>query len=331
MIEDERDVEEQESAVEETNQFDPSAFTDVDTLGETKEVENEVEQTNETTNEVEEVAEETENETSNVESSSEESSWTTDPIEEQEEVSEEVAETVNETSNESWKQIAEDAGINADDYETFIDTLKNQQSLAQKGATNDAIENIKGLKSLDDEDLMRKELEAKGYKKDEIEDEIDILIENGSIRSEARKVRKDLDAAIEQESRRIASTPSEESAMREKEAEEARIELEEYMSKTTEMFGGKINDSQKSEHIEYISNGDFFDEIGESVDNVAQAAWLWKYRKQIHKAMKSNGFEKGKAKILDELVHPETTKSTRIPDPETGEFNPTRFTDTNEM
>jgi hypothetical protein len=334
MIEDESNVEEQETVVEENPDFDASAFNDVDTLGEAKEATNEETET-ETDTEAqasEETVEESETESTDATDDNQESSWTTD-IDDETEQSEETQEaaTEEETTNEGWKQIAEDAGINAEDYDTFIDTLKNQQDLAQKGATNESLDNLKKFKSLDDEELMRQELKAKGYKDDEVEDEIDILVENGTIRSEARKVRKDIEVAIEQESSRVANSQSQADAKHEAEAEEARIELNEYMSKTSEMFGGKINDSQRDEHIEYISNGDFFDEIGESVDNVAQAAWLWKYRAQIEKAFRSNGFEKGKAKILDELVHPETNKSTRIPDPQTGEFNPTRFTDTETM
>lgn len=333
MIEDESNVEEQETVIEESPEFDASAFTDEDTLGESKEVTSE-----ETETETNEDAKSTETEDEDSDTkgaddtvSNQESSWTTDTDETTEESEETQEVDTEEDSTEGWKQIAEEAGINADDYETFIDTLKNQKNLAQKGATNESLENLKKFKSLDDEELIRQELKAKGYKDDEVEDEIDILVENGTIRSEARKVRKDLDAAIDNESSRAANSQSQADAKHEAEAEEARVELNEYMSKTSEMFGGKINDSQRDEHIEYISNGDFFDEIGESVDNVAQAAWLWKYRKQIEKAFRSNGFEKGKAKILNELVHPETNKSTRVPDPETGEFNPTRFTDTETM
>lgn len=331
MIEEESNVEEQETVIDKTPEFDASAFTDVDTLGETKESKTDTENEESDNNIEESKNEESDNESTEDDVTNQESSWTTNDDEETDE-SEETHEADTETvSTDNWKSIAEEAGINAGDYETFINTLKNQKELAQKGATTESLENLKNFKSLDDEELMRQELKAKGYKDDEVEDEIDILVENGTIRSEARKVRKDIDVAIEQESSRVANSESQADAKHEAEAEEARIELNEYMSKTTEMFGGKINDSQRDEHIEYISNGDFFDEIGESVDNVAQAAWLWKYRKQIEKAFRSNGFEKGKAKILDELVHPETNKSTRIPDPETGEFNPTRFTDTETM
>lgn len=331
MIEEESNVEEQETVIDKTPEFDASAFTDVDTLGETKESKTDTENEESDNNIEESKNEESDNESTEDDVTNQESSWTTSDDEETDE-SEETHEADTETvPTDNWKSIAEEAGINAGDYETFINTLKNQKELAQKGATTESLENLKNFKSLDDEELMRQELKAKGYKDDEVEDEIDILVENGTIRSEARKVRKDIDVAIEQESSRVANSESQADAKHEAEAEEARIELNEYMSKTTEMFGGKINDSQRDEHIEYISNGDFFDEIGESVDNVAQAAWLWKYRKQIEKAFRSNGFEKGKAKILDELVHPETNKSTRIPDPETGEFNPTRFTDTETM
>jgi hypothetical protein len=42
------------------------------------------------------------------------------------------------------------------------------------------------------------------------------------------------------------------------------------------------------------------------------------------------GVEKGKQAILQELRNPETTRTNRVPDPETGEFNPRRFMDLGE-
>jgi hypothetical protein len=232
-----------------------------------------------------------------------------------------------ETSNEGWETIAESLGIDADNYESFIDTLKNQQSLAAQGATNEKITGLNQLIGLEDETLMRKELKARGFDSDEIEDEIDIMIENNTIRSEARRVRKDLEGVIANEKAAMATSTQEVDATQQQEQEQAAAEIKEHMSKTSEMFGGRINSKQKESHAEYVTSGAFFDEISSTPENLTQAAWLWKYKDQILNGQRSAGMEKGKSAILDKMVNPETQRRTHIPDPESGEFNPNRFID----
>lgn len=240
-------------------------------------------------------------------------------------------EEVPNTSSDGWETIAEAIGIDADDYDTFIDTLKHQQSLAANGAVNEKINVLSQLIETDDETLMRKELGARGFSNDEIEDEIDILIENNTIRSEARKVRKDLEGVVAREKEALANQSNEADAMQQQEFDEAYAEMEEHMSRTTEMFGGRINSTQQETHTEYIASGAFFDEVTSSAENLAQAAWLWKYREQILGGRQSAGVEKGKSAILDKMRNPEPTRRTNIPDPETGEFNPNRFIDSETM
>lgn len=254
----------------------------------------------------------------------------------------EYEETTNETEDDSdyeetsstaegWESIAEAIGIDADDYDTFIDTLKNQQQLAANGATNQRINTLNQLIEHDDESLMRKELSARGFTQDEVEDEIDIMIENNTIRSEARKVRKDLENVVAREKEAIANQTQEADARQQQEYDEAYAEMEEHMSKTREMFGGRISSQQAQTHTQYIASGAFFDEITGSAENLAQAAWLWKYREQILNGRQSAGVERGKSSILDKMRNPEPTRRTNIPDPVSGEFNPNRFIDSETM
>ena len=76
------------------------------------------------------------------------------------------------------------------------------------------------LLGLLDETLMRKELEARGFTSDEIEDEIDILIENNTIRSKAREVRKDLESLISAEKNSMATQTQEVDATQQQEIEQ---------------------------------------------------------------------------------------------------------------
>ncbi len=233
------------------------------------------------------------------------------------------------STDTSWKTLAEELGYSEiESIEDFKNVLKSQKEAAQNGYINEKIQQFQSWKDLSDENLMREELKAKGYNDVEIEDTIDTLIENNTLKLESRKIRKILDEAIQIE-KQSYKTSTNESSMNDEEAEAARVELKNYLSKTDNMFGGKINSKQKDEHFNYIQEGKFFDEITSDAESIASAAWLWRNRETILKAFKSNGFEKGKAKIIDKLVNPETNRTTRIPDPETGAFNPNKFLENN--
>jgi len=232
---------------------------------------------------------------------------------------------------DSWQTFAEDLGIKVESFDEFKDVLSHQQALARKSISNDAIVNLSGFANMSDEELMRAELKAQNYESHEIDDEIDLMVENGTIKSAARKVRKDVEGAIQIEQEKANATivnPSEAKLQEQQEA--LSHELKEYMSKTDSMFSGKINSTQKDEHFKYIDSGEFFDDITDTSANVAQAAWLWKHRDKIMKGFLSKGVERGKQAVLDDLRNPERTRSNRIPDPETGDFNSTKFLDLGE-
>jgi hypothetical protein len=313
-------------------EFDAKAFNDAD-------IEPKAEESVEAEIEAEETASDNVEETNEIaEEENEESDWNEVPNSEDKEelTTAETEETVEAEGNEEttvngWQTVAEELGVDAENYEAFIDTLKGQKELAAKGATNDKIVGLNNLVSLDDEKLMREELNARGFNKEEVEDEIDIMIENNTIRSEARRVRKDLEGIIESEKNAVTNSVSEVDATQQQEIEEAAEELKHYMSTTNEMFGGRINKTQREQHSNYIASGEFFDEISQDAQSMAQAAWLWKYKDQILNGRKSAGVEKGKASILNKMTNPEPTRRTTIPDPDTGEFNPSRFNDSETM
>jgi hypothetical protein len=332
-INENQEVQEQESSSL-AEEFDASAFmVESDSMENTTETET---MTNETKENETESTENQEVESTTEAADDEATDWgvdtevaeTTQDVEGS--TTEEVSSESETTVSDSWKEIADKLGMDADNYDAFIETLERQKSLAQTGATNEKINGLNQLVELNDESLVRKELEARGFSPDEVEDELDIMIENNTIRSEARKVRKDLEGVIAAEREAIVSQSQAADATQQAEIDEAIGELQDYMSKTNEMFGGRINSQQKQDHVSYVSDN-FFDEITADAQSMAEAAWLWKYRDQILKGMRTKGVEQGKAAVLDKMVNPEVTRKNAIPDPETGEFNPNRFMDSEQM
>ena len=312
--------------------FDASKFTSRDVIEETEETE----ETEEAVAETEETSEETQDTEITAEGDSE-FSWDEDTEEETEESKEEKEEGEEETEEAEegddfgWESLAEELGFEVENYDEFKDALVNQKELATAGATNKTIQTLKGFVDLGDEELMRTELKAQEYSDEDIDDEIDIMVENNTIRQNARRVRKDLEKAISAESERVISGDDQMDATQQEEIDQIREDLKKHMSKTTNMFGGSVTDKQKDEHFNYIDSGKFFDEISGDAESVANAAWLWKNRDRILNGYKSKGFEQGKASIIDSLSHPETARTTRIPEPETGNFNPNKFIDNESM
>jgi len=326
----ESEVAEEGSAIVQEG-FDPSKFND-DNMGDNA-PESSIKDNKESDEvETEEVAEESTEEVS-VEDGG--SSYNTIENAVEEDIAEDATEDATEDTEtkevSGWKEIAEDIGINADTYEEFKSTLERQKELSVSGQTNEKIGFMKDMLSLTDEDLMRKEYEARKYNEEDIDDEIDIMVENNTLRSKARSVRRDIETVIANEQKVITEQPSDSESMTQEEVDESNRELKEYLSKTEDFFGGKVNDEQKDGHFSYIESGKFFEDITESAENVAQAAWLWRYKDQILKANITKAVEKGKSSILDNMTNPQNERSTPIPDPVSGEFNSSKFMEQEQM
>ena len=232
---------------------------------------------------------------------------------------------VAEEQTNPWQELGEDLGI---EVNTKEDVLNAIQQVIQQNTVSDKDETTQTLNSLinlEDKELMTAELKRQGYNKEEIEDELMVLEDNRLLKREARKVRGQLKTVLTNHSNSMRMQAEQEEAQRASEIESNRKELWSTLSKTESMFGGKINKGQKEAHYKYIASGEFLDEVNASHDNVVKAAWLWKYRDQIIKNMSSNGFEKGKKQVLDTLTNPVLSKSTPVPEPDTGDFNPSRF------
>lgn len=226
---------------------------------------------------------------------------------------------------ETWAAVSEDLGIDADSYEEFIEKAKEVVNKPSTTSDDDVVKNINSLLEMPDKKLVMEEYKRRGYSEEEVEDEIFTLEESRLLKREARSVRTELRNAVRNYKQQLEVNQQQQEAQRTELIDKNRKELWSHLSKTKDMFGGKINQKQKESHYKYIASGKFQDEITDSHQNITTAAWLWKYRDQIIKNMKSNGFEKGKKHVLDNLTNPDFGKKNSIPEPDTGDFNPNRF------
>tara|TARA_R110002020_G_scaffold2532_9_gene12184 strand:+ start:241 stop:1335 length:1095 start_codon:yes stop_codon:yes gene_type:complete len=232
---------------------------------------------------------------------------------------------IGEEQDDAWKKVAKDLGVNANTYEDFVEVMQNKIQPNVDLTGDRFVQKMKEFVQLDDKTLVAAEYKKRGYSDAEIKEEIDTLDDTGLLKREARKIRRGLEKAVMNYQNKIVKEQKKADATQDAQLQENRKELWNHLSKTDNMFGGKINPTQKEDIFRYVATGKFFEDVGGSNEALVEAAWLWRYKDQILKAFNSKGFEKGKKHVLDTLTNPDLGRSNVIPEPDTGEFNPAKF------
>jgi len=144
-------------------------------------------------------------------------------------------------------------------------------------------------------------MKGSGMDEYDADESLDRMEDSGVLKHEALKIRKQLNNAIRNE--RVSIKQKEESATQEKAKaqEQARKDLQSELKGFKNYLGGKVTVEQRKDLYKYITTGNFNEDIYKSHANVAEAAFLWKNRKQLQKMLRSQGFEDGKGSVLDNL------------------------------
>lgn len=235
-------------------------------------------------------------------------------------------------TKEQFVSFAEEIGITVKTPEEFVKAikdiekenleLKERLEKAPEGKVeNEVISKLKNLKSKSDEELIRMDLKKQGFTDEEIEESVDTYIDSNLLKIEAKKIRNTIDRVINNEIKKTQEEAQKSEAMRKKEAEESVKALSEHIKGTDTMFGFKIAkdkdslDKVQKKHIEYITSGNFLGDITKDEKSVAEAAWLWKNKDTLFKALKNSGSQKAREEILNDLSNPEVSGTKRIKGP----------------
>ena len=314
-------MEKKETISEEVKEFNPEAFAGLDNLvekvghvDEQKSAEeeptalvDETETTSETTEEVSQEVEEdddsdfdwgveeTEEETEPEAKEEAEDDW---DFEDQPEAKEKTEEETTESNEVNWDAVAEQLGLEGASKEDIVKALNSKNEPEVK---NDTITKYEGYLQLTDRELLAADMKATGMDEYDVDDSLDRMEDSGMLKHEALKIRKQLRNAIRSE--RTTVKQKEESAAKEKiqAQEQARKDLQAQLKGFKSYLGGKVTVEQRKDLYKYITTGNFNEDIYKSHANVAEAAFLWKNRKQIQKMLRSQGFEDGKGSVLDNL------------------------------
>ena len=311
-------MEQKETLSEEVKEFNPEAFAGLDNLVEkVGQVESD-EKEEKPTNLLDENSEEVENST--VEDDDQEESdfdWSLEEEEEEEQQVEEDKESDDDWDSEevvdkkedeatkeeqdsglNWDNVAEELGLEGASKEDIINAIKSKNEPLQ---TNDTISKYEGYLNLSDRELLAADMKGSGMDEYDADESLDRMEDSGVLKHEALKIRKQLNNAIRNE--RVSIKQKEESATQEKSQaqEQARKDLQAELKGFKNYLGGKVTVEQRKDLYKYITTGNFNEDIYKSHANVAEAAFLWKNRKQLQKMLRSQGFEDGKGSVLDNL------------------------------
>jgi hypothetical protein len=249
-------------------------------------------------------------------------------------------EVVVEEKPTDFKAVADALGLKFETIEEFKEHLVNVEAENKKikseysgGATNEKIDALKKLNANDDKELVRLSLEKEGFEGDELTNAVDKFIDNGMLEIEAKRIRNTVNKAIEAEQGNITQSTLEADATQQREYEESVKNLGEHISKTKTMFGFEMAKDEESlakvqkGHFNYIKSGKFMDDVFKDDASLTEAAWLWKNKDTILKAIANKNLQQGKETILNDIKNPEVEKPQRFKAPDgSNEFDPKKFT-----
>ena len=304
----------EQEAVEQTNTFDPKAFSEESAKSETKE--EVVESKEQATEESDGDEFEWGSVENKVEEQPKEEDWDPQPkVEAKEDVKEAVYD---------WEALGKELGVNAKNEQEFRNAVKN--AVKKSVPVNDAIQNMESFLKMSDKNLVKADLEASGLEKAEVDDTIDRLVDSGLLKREAVMIRKNLQNYISNERDKIAKTQMAQKQEEEQLTLQTRKSLQKYIKEKEDFFGGKVKTSDKKELYNYITSGGFAEEVYSNVANVADAAFLWKYKDKIFKMLRGQGMESGKASVINKITNPNLGRRSRHTDvkPKSG-FDPVEF------
>ena len=312
---------EQVESKEEVPSFDPKAFADNETSAKTESKEEVKEEPQEESEESEENEEDdfvwgsVEQEQQEVKEEDED--W--DPAPKQEEKKESIEEAVYD-----WEALGKEFGVSAKNEQEFKQAIN--KALKTPAPVNDTIQNLQDYLKLTDKSLVKSDLEASGLQKEEVEDTIGRLQDAGLLKREAIMIRKNLQNYISNEREKLRKTQTRRKQEEEQVNLNTRKSLQKYIKSKEDFFGGKVKTKDKKELYNYITSGNFAEEVYSDVANVADAAFLWKYKDKIFKMLRGQGMETGKASVLNKITNPDLgRRSQHVDVKKKSGFDPVEF------
>lgn len=219
-------------------------------------------------------------------------------------------------------------------FKEITEQLNEAKAQSVGTVTNDKIKAWQSYAELSDEALLKADFKANGFSDDELEEAIDVYRDNGSMRIEATKIRKNLNRWIADEKQNSVKAQENEAQQQKANQEAMRKKIRETLDGTETMFGFKMSKDEaelpkvRDTHYKYITDK-FLGDITKDEKSIVEASWLWRNKDSIINALKNSGKQSGKKEILDNLQNPDLGNSNRIPGINDKGFNAKSFVESN--
>lgn len=228
------------------------------------------------------------------------------------------------TESFDWNEVGSEIGVEAKTKDEFVQQVKSLIENPVKD--NQKISEIQEFIKRSDEDLVIADMQASKFDNDYIEDTVNKLKESGLLKREALQIRTQLQKFVQKERADIRNAQINAEKENIAAQQKAKQELQQHIKSKNDFFGGKISSDEKRKLYNYITKGDFSNEIFETHANVADAAFLWKNKDKIFKMIRTQGVEQGKSKILNNITSPsKNSRSQNNFTPKSEGFDPKGF------
>lgn len=260
------------------------------------------------------------------ETKEEDENWDEDLAEEKDEKKPEA-----ESNGElNWSAFSTELGLEAANKDEFLQELQrvmnsySDQKL-QSAAPSSTGEQINRYLGMSPRDLVAEELKMDGIDESEIEEQLDKMDENGLLKREAARIKRQLKNALTQEKTNTKYRAEEESKQRNTQVKTARDSLQKHFKGMNEFMGGKVTKSMAQRAYKFAIN-DLQEKLWSSHDMVADVSLFMLYKDKIKKILRTQGMEDGKASILNKITQPNLgTKGKTNYKVKSKEFDPKAF------
>ena len=220
-------------------------------------------------------------------------------------------EDITESNEEiQWERVSEELGIEGASKEEIINAI-NDLSSKKEEITNNAIDTYNSLLKLDHRELLAEEMKADGMEEYDIEDALDRMEDSGMLKRESARIKRQLKTALKTEKDKIEDKKVNDKKINDESASKNKAELQTHLKEIDSYFGGRVRESEKKDLYKYITSGKFNNDIYASHANVAEVAWMWKNKERLKKILRTEGFEAGKAHVLNKITSPSTNRTSR--------------------
>jgi len=235
-------------------------------------------------------------------------------------------EVQQELENTDWKKVADDLGIEANNYEEFIKLIKDKKEPVYLDE-DETIKGINTLLKLEDKDILSAyKVYVEGYDKEDAQEFIDAYEKNDMLSLEAKKARKFFEKQKVSHIGNIKKSQEDNVAKRKQSQADFTKTVKNVLSESDKLFDVvSFKDDQKKEVEEYIMSGNFQKEVLQEPKKLIEFAFFNLYNDTVKNVLTQQGESKGIKAVIDNKKPIKNNSAYVVSDKQDKVFDPNKF------